>query len=280
MQARRILLAVLLSLGWLWGGEYASAAIGLPDGSANIAIRQGNNLIVDHVVTFGFPTADLIDLYSTAMDGNPESFTQIGTIGPDASPIILKLTTDGDASFRMLHWYIDVPAGLNDIYTAGPTSLFDPHGGAIDVTISGLSFGGGVEVMPFICDNNSYAASFMRDVQGHFYETPQANAYGAYGNGVNDIQVPGEWYRDADSSAYQFDVLQSGTTASWRWGNILNPGLTTSVHNGLGSGVTPMDPGHVFELGLSVALVEVPEPGTLGLMVVGAMTLLVRWRWR
>jgi hypothetical protein len=278
MRGYQLCAVCLMVAGLLTGVEPAKADIWQPTGSANIVIRQGGNVIVDSTFSLGTPGAQLTDFSPSWIDGTPESFTQIGTVGPQNSPIILKLTTDGDETFRLTHWYIDVPASLADIYSAGPTSLFDPNGGAIDVTITGLTFTGGVAVLPSISDNNTYAVSFMRDVQGHFYENPLSNPYNAYGHGINDIQVPGERYLDADTGQYMFNVIQSGTTASWSWTGLANPGLTSTVHNGLATGVTPQDPGYVFELGLSAAFVQVPEPATLGLVMFGAMAMLRRRR--
>ena len=148
--------------------------------------------------------------------------------------------------------------------------------GDIDVTIMGLSFDNGAAVKPFICDNNSYMVSFMRDLEGHFYESPSALPYNSYGHGVNDIEVPGEDYLDSAYWPYYFDVLQTGTTTSWAWTNIVNPGPYATVHNGLAGGVTPLSPGYVFELGLSTAFVVAPEPGTLALLLIGSVAMLRR----
>jgi len=255
----------------------ANAQVGEPTGSFEITVRQGGSIIAQDTVTIGVG-GDLEDLKATFQDGDPEDFTQIGTIGAGADPIILKVTSDGgpSESFRILHWYIDVPVSLTDIYSPGPTSLFDPTGGDIDVTITGLGFDGGTLASPLLVGNDTYLTSYMRDWQGHFYESPSANPYNYSGYGVNDIQVPGSAYLDGDLSEYRFDVSGSGASSSWTWGNIVNPGLATNVHNGFGS-VTPLDPGYVFELGLSVAFVAVPEPSTLAMLVPG-LILLARKR--
>lgn len=250
----------------------AVAQIGQPSGSFQITVNQGNGIVANHTVTIG-PGGDLVDLQPVSVDGTPEDFTRIGTLGPSGSPIILKVTTDGDASFRMMHLYIDAPISLADIHSAGPTSLFDPLGGNIGVTISGLSFDNLASARPFICDNNSYMVSFMRDIQGHFYELPSSLPDNAYSHGINDIQVPGEIYLDGTADPYNFTVLQDGQSSSWAWENILNPGLSTTVNNGLADGVAPLSPGYVFELGLSVAFVAIPEPGTLALLLLGLVPL-------
>jgi hypothetical protein len=246
--------------------DVAFAQVGEPQGSFLITVRQGGGIVAQDTVTIG-PGMELDDLKATFQDGDPEDFTQIGTIGPGNDPIILKVTSDGGPSepFRILHWYIDVPVSLGDIYTPGPTSLFSPVGGDIDVTVSSLEFANGVLAQPLLVDNDTYLTSFMRDWQGHFYESTHTNAYNYSGFGVRDIQVPGEFYLDGTVPMYSF-AATAGTSSSWVWDNIENPGLATTVHNGFNTGVNPLIPGYVFELGLSVAFVEVPEPATLTML--------------
>jgi hypothetical protein len=277
MSRRALLTFAVVGIHLVAAAGSARAQVGEPLGAFDITLSQGGGVVAQHSVTIG-AGGDLVDLQPSWVDGTPESFTQIGTIGPSQSPIILKVTMDGDSTFRMLHWYIDVPGSLADIYSAGPTSLFDPNRGNIGVTVSGLSFNNPNGVQPFICDNSSYMVSFMRDVQGHFYESPSTLPYDAYGHGVNDIEVPGQTYLDGDISAYNFTVLETGSKVSWSWSDILNPGLGTTVHNGLAGGVPPLSPGYVFELGLSVALIHAPEPGTFVLMVAGLVPMLRRRR--
>lgn len=276
MMLRKSIIGAVLSGGLLLVGVNARAdTIGLPSGTFEITVRQGGAVVAQDQVSIG-GGGEMVDLQPWWVDGDEEDFTQIGTIGPDNSPIILKVTTTGDDQFRMLHWYIDVPAGLDDIHSAGPTSLFDPFGGDIDVTVTGLSFDNGASVTPFICDNNSYMVSFMRDIEGHFYESLASLPYDSYGHGVNDIEVPGMDYLDAAYWPYYFTAIQSGTSASWTWSNIVNPGAYATVHNGLASGVTPLSPGYVFELGLSVAFVHLPEPATAAMLLIGTLAMLRR----
>jgi hypothetical protein len=259
--------------------DVALAQVGEPQGSFMITVKQGGNIVVQDTVTIGVGQ-DLEDLKTIAQDGDAEDFTQIGTVGA-GSPVILKVTSDGgpDESFRVLHWYIDVPVSLSDIYSPGPTSLFSPTGGNIDVTISSLEFDNGVLADPLLVGNDTYLTSFMRDYQGHFYESTLANPYNYSGYGVNDIQVPGQAYLDGDASLYTF-ASTAGTSSSWTWGNIENPGLGTTVHDGSNSGVSPLSPGYVFELGLSVAFVQVPEPATLSLLAPLALMVVRRRRRR
>ena len=246
--------------------DLALCQVGDPVGTFNITIRQGRAILADQSVTIG-PGGDLGDLKPIGEDGTPESFVQIGTLAR-SSPIILKVTSDGgpDESLRILHWYIDAPVSLSDIYTPGPDSLFYPLGGNIEVSISGLQFSNAVVATPLLVDNNTYLTSFMRDWQGHFYESPQANAFNAYGYGIHDIQVPGERYLDSDTSMYTFSSTP-GASCSWTWGEVVTPGLLTSVNDGTTGGLTPLIPGYVFELGMSVAFAAVPEPATLALFL-------------
>jgi hypothetical protein len=256
----------------------AMAQVGEPQGAFNITVKQGATVIANHNVTIG-PGGDLQDLKATFQDGDPEDFTQIGTIGPGHTPIILKVTSDGGAleSMRILHWYVDVPVSLANIYAPGPTSLFTTFGGNIDVTITSLEFSNGVVATPQLVDNNTYLTSFMRDYQGHFYESVQANPYNLFGHGIYDIQVPGMRYLDSNTGLYVFSGTP-GASCSWTWGNIVNPGTTTTVHNGTNGGQTPLIPGYVFELGTSVAFTAVPEPAVVALLAPLGLILARRRR--
>ena len=265
---RRItIVSAIACLAVLSAANMASAQVGQPIGTFNITVMQGNHVIANHNVSIG-AGGDLSDLQPVWVDGTPESFTQIGTIGPVGSPIILKVTSEGGPTedWRLLHWYIDVPISVNDINTPGPFSLLNPFDGKVSVSISGFQFSNGADATPQLVDNDTYLASFMRDFQGHFYELPQSNAYNAHGNGIYDIQVPGMRYLDGDTNAYTF-AATSGTTCSWEWNDILPATIFTKVHNGTDGGQTPLIPGYVFELGTSVAFTGVPEPASLALLL-------------
>lgn len=271
------LLAVAL-LAALTFATAANAQVGTPEGSFNIKITQDGNIIAQDDVTIGLG-GQLSDLSPTFVDGTPESHTQIGTT-TGGSPIILKVVSDGAAieGFRLTHWYIDVPLTTNLIDIPGPDSLFDPNGGAIDVEVTGFEFSNGAAVMPLVLNSPNFYTSFSRDINGNFYETAGSNTFNQFGNSFYDIQVPGSAYLDGDASAYNFDMLASGTSASWRWSNILNPGLGTMVNDGAGTSLAPAVPGYVFELGAAVAFVAIPEPATAGLLMLGGATLLARRR--
>ena len=255
----------------------AQAQVGDPFGSFNIEVRQGGNLIAQDTVTIG-PGGDLEDLRPAFLDGDAEDHTQIGTVG--GSPIILKVVSEAspNEAFRLTHWYIDVPLAVNMIDLPGPTSLFDPLGGSIDVTVTGLEFANGAAVTPLVLASPTFYTSFMRDISGHFYESDGAHAYNQFGHTLYDVQVGGDQYLDGDPSQYSFDALAGGTSASWRWGNIVNPGLLTKVNDGFGNTVDPMSPGYVFELGMAVAFIVVPEPTTVGLLLTGGAAMLLRRR--
>lgn len=241
-----------------------------------INIQHGASTVANHSVTIG-PGGDLPDIKIS--DGTPESFTQIGTL-PGGSPIILKVVTEDDALYRILHAYILAPASLADIGSPGPVSLFDPlKADPITVSLTNLIFTGGGFVEPRVENNNSYFVSYMRDIEGKFYHLPHANAHNSYGNGVLDIQVPGQFYLDGTANPYQFSST-IGSPASVTWANLVNPGpVGSQVHNGFFSH-NPALPGYVFELGLSVAFVKaIPEPGTLSLLAMG-LALLAKRRTR
>jgi len=259
-------------------GSTAHAQVGNPTGSFEITVTQDGNEIAKDTVTIG-PGGDLSDLSPTFVDGTPESNTQIGTTASGA-PIILKVVSDGGAleGFRLTHWYIDVPLTTDLIDIPGPDSLFDPTGGPIDVEISSFEFDNGALVTPLVLNSPNFYTSFTRDISGNFYETAGSNSFNQFGNGFIDIQVPGSLYLDGDTDAYNFEMLASGASASWRWSNILNPGLATMVNDGAGNTVAPVSPGYVFELGTAVAFVAIPEPATAGLFMLGGATLLARRR--
>lgn len=260
----------------------ASAQIGEPQGSFQITIKQGANVIASDTVSIGLG-GELSDLKASFQDGDPESFAQIGTVGPvgNQTPIILKVTTDNDPNFRISHWYIDVPISLANIHQPSPNSLFQLGAGDIEVTVTSLDFQlGSSPAMPVVVPNGSFFTSFMRDWEGHFYKSPNTNAYNSFGNGVVDVQVPGAFYTGDGVNPYDFDVLASGNSVSWSWNDILAPGLGTKVVNQFGATLDPTMPGYVFELGLAVAFVPVPEPATLALIAPAAMFLIRRRRSR
>lgn len=257
----------------------AQAQVGEPQGTFTITVRQGGNVVAQKNVSIG-AGGDLEDLKASFQDGDPEDHTQIGSIGMSDSPIILKVTTDGDSSFRVAHWYIDVPVSMANIHSPGPTSLFDPNGGLIDVTVTGFEFDNAALALPLVQSSPNYYTSFMRDVQGHFYNLPGSHAYNAFGNGIIDIQTPGTLWNDGTPNPYNFEVLATGSSVSWRWNNILPPSTVTSVTNQFGTTFLPVDPGYVFELGLSVAFVQIPEPGTLAMLAPAAIFAIRRRRRR
>lgn len=260
----------------------ALAQVGEPVGSFDIVVKQGTTTIASKTVTIGYPGADLSDLKATFQDGDPESHTQIGSIGPGKSPIILKCVAEDDALFRLLHMYIDVPLNMGDVYTPGPTSLFDAFAAPlIDVTITGMTFAGTTFATPQVLGHDNFYVSFLRDIEGHFYESPQANPFNLNGNGVIDIQVPGTSYLDDNTSQYVFSSV-AGASVSWTWGSVLRPNplpFDTKVHDGTSSGVQSDDPGYVFELGMAVAFTGVPDPTTI-LLVAPALMLARRKRRR
>jgi len=241
-----------------------------------IMIEHMGALIAQKTVTVG-PGMDLEDIKIS--DGDPEDSTKIGEL-PGGSPIILKVVTEDDPIFRLMHMYINAPISLADIHTPGPVSLFDKTStDPIDVTISNMVFDNAALAEPQVGGDDPpyFYTSFMRDSSGHFYESPLTHPYDFDGHEIDDIQVPATAYLDGDASQYTFNST-AGVVSSWTWGDIPSPGPGTTVHDGSSSGVTPADPGYVFELGLAVAFTVVPEPTTLTLLLGGL--LLARRRRR
>lgn len=272
-----ILSVALLAATGLAG--QVQAQVGEP-ASFDISVKQGNQTIAQKHVTVGLG-GDLQDIKID--DGDAEDFVQLITQTASGlpSPIILKLVSqplNDPAVYRLLHFYIDVPLSLANINLPGPVSLFNTSStDLIEVSVTNMIFNNGVNAEPRLEDDPYFFTSFMRDYNGHFYESSQAHPHNWNSHGIYDIQVPATAYLDGDTSRYTFSST-SGVASSWTWGKIENPGQNTKVHNGFQSGVTPSQPGYVFELGLSVAIVTVPEPATAGLLLCGVLLLAARRR--
>lgn len=265
---RRLALSAALAL---WAAASAAHAqfVGEPTGFT-ITVRQGASVLATRPVTIG-PGGDLQDIKIS--DGDSEDFVQIGTL-PGNNPMILKVVSDDDAMFRVLHMYINAPLNLGNIYTPGPVSLFNPaNPDPIDVSITNMTFAGGTQVIPQLQNNTNFFTAFMRDMDGHFYEMPGANAYNSFGHGVNDIQVPGQQFLDGNPGQYAFSSMP-GSIASLAWSAIPNPGPTTTVNTGPAGGQPSSGGGYVFELGLAVAFTAVPEPSTALLLALGTLALV------
>jgi len=273
MKRKRCAGMLLAGLAATFGaGAPALAQVGEPTGTFGIKITHGGTTIVDNP-NVAVPTDIKLS------DGDGEDFVQIGTIGPMNSPIILKIVTDDDPNFRISHWYIDVPASLANINLPGPTSLFDPSNPSpIEVEITNLAFTNTTNVTPLIVPNNTYATAFMRDLGGVFYNMPLGNTTGFPGPGTQ-VQVPGQAFFDADPAMYSFTGSNFGPTASWKWSGLPNPGAGTTTNNGINPNAPSFGSGYVFELGLGVSFVGVPEPGTMTLLG-GAAVMLLRRRRR
>ncbi|MFQ5422372.1 MAG: PEP-CTERM sorting domain-containing protein [Phycisphaerae bacterium] len=267
------------------GAGVVSAQVGDPTGTFGIRITQGSSVVVDN------PSVTVpADIFLPIRDGTPEGFVQIGTIGPLNSPIILKMVSDPDPDFRIVHWYVDVPLSVGNIDLPGATSLFDPSNPAsIDVEITGLDFDNGASVVPLLVNNDTYLTAFMRDRGGVFYNLPSGKTLN-YPGPATEVQVAASRFCDGNAGQYGFDGwcmfgsdpfpgFQSGG-ADFAWRNIPNPGATTTTNNGFNPNKPSFGNGYVFELGLSVAFLGIPEPGTIGLLAVGVIPVLFRRRRR
>jgi hypothetical protein len=259
-----------------WSGAgVARAQVGEPTGMFNIKIQHGGTTVVDTVTS--------VPLDHKISDGDPEDYVQIGTIGPNNAPIILKMVSDDDPNFRIVHWYIDVPGDLNNIFSSNGDSLFNPANPApIDVTITGLSFTGTTEVTPLIVNNSTFLTAFMRDtflgIGGRFYALPGTNLYapGVLGPQAQ-AQVPGNQFFDMNAGQYAFSGSFAQPTATWSWLGLPNPGAVGAAAVNADGSMSPGD-GRVFELGLSMAFVGVPEPGTLAMMLPAVIAMIRRRR--
>jgi hypothetical protein len=248
--------------------------VGEPTGTFGIKIMHGGTTLIDN--PFVTVPGDI-----KLTDGTSEDYVPLGTIGGSGETAILKIVSDNDPDFRIVHFYIDLPASLDDIYRSSGGSLFDPaDAAAISVTITGLAFTDTTEVFPMLADNETYLAAYMRDTYmetgGRFYELPGCTHFAPGVLGAEaQCQVAGNKFYDGDTSQYTFSGSFFEPTASWTWGALPNPGAVgASAVNADGS-LSDGD-GRVFELGLSVAFVGVPEPGTIGLLVSGLVAFISR----
>jgi len=246
----------------------ASAFVGEPYGTFSITVTQGSDVVVANPAV---PVPADIKI----SDGDPEDFVVIGTIGPAATPIILKVVSEDDPEYRIVHFYIDVPVSTSDIHTPGPTSLFDPIGDpSITVEISGLKFTDTAYVFPRVEPTDTFLTAFMRDEGGRFYNLPQAVTVN-YPGPDTEVQVPGSAFWDADP-VYQW-LYVDGSEVTLIWQGLVNPGSVAATVN---DGFNPDAPatGYVFELGLGVAFVgiAVPEPATVGLLLLGVVSMASR----
>lgn len=254
-------------------GDQTLGQVGEPTGFT-ITVKQGPNIIAQQALSIG-PAGDITD--TKINDGDPEGFAQIGSLTSGA-PIIVKVVTGDDPLFRMLSVFINAPISLLDIHTAGPDSLFDPASpDPIEVSLSNLMFAGTTWASPLLLDSNSFFVAFMRDQGGRFYELPQANSFNSYGHGILDIQVPGERFLDGGPVPYQF-LAAAGAPATATWTAIPNPGAAMTVHDGTSPGQSSMGAGYVFELGLSMAVIGIPEPSSALLLLAGLGILIRRRR--
>lgn len=265
----------LAAMAFMAAAGTASAQVGEPTGSFGIKITQGSTTIVDTTVTV---PSDI-----KLSDSTPESYVQLGSLAVTGDPIILKMVSDDDPYFRIVHFYVDVPADLNDIYYSGGASLVDPlASAAINVTISNLAFTNTTEVTPLIVNNNTFLTAFMRDdfggTGGRFYDLPGANYYPpGWLSPFAEAQVPGAMFFDGDPTQYAFNGSWAQPTATWSWLNLPNPGAVGADAINA-DGTLSAGNGKVFELGLSVAFVGVPEPGTAALLISAAGLVFIRRR--
>jgi hypothetical protein len=272
MRSTYLTLLLVAAAAVLAATASTQAQVGEP-ASFDIAVKQGAQLIATKHVNVATELPDL-----RTDDGTPESFVKLITQTASGlpTPIILKVVSEPSqdpALYRLLHFYIDVPLSMTDIDHPGAVSLFDPNSNdQIDVSVANMIFNNGVNAQPRLENNPFFYTSFMRDYQGHFYQSTMTHPYDWNHNGIIDIQVPATAYLDGDTSKYTFNS-NSGVASSWTWGNIVNPGQNTNVHTGFQGDVTPVQKGYVFELGLAVGFVAIPEPATASLLLLGTLVL-------
>jgi hypothetical protein len=229
-----------------------------PGNTFSITIRQGGDILLqDNDVPF--PS----DIKTPGLT----HVTLDDSLGTWENDITLQIHSEGGAEeqFRVSHWYID---------TTGNDSLFDPLvTDEIEVEISGIRFTNGANIIPYLLNQDDYYVSYFMDEYGRFYQTPGTNIYGTYHSDPwekKDVQVPGNEYLDSTLNPYGF-LASPGTEVSWTWKNIIPPGSTTlAIDNDGNSHANDF----VYEMGLAVSYVVVPEPATLTLFM-GLLPLMI-----
>ncbi|MBN1347520.1 MAG: PEP-CTERM sorting domain-containing protein [Phycisphaerae bacterium] len=268
----RILSAGLL-LTCLTGAANA-AIVGRPV-SLDITITQGGSTIVD-AMNVVIPGTDILD---------GTNYIAIGDIGGLSTAYLSVWMQDETADESLMSFYVRA-GDPSSALTPGTLPLFDLTGsGMIDVHISNLQFEVGgtannVNVAEFGSPIGDYmSAMYMMNSSGWYYELPGVEPV-VIGSKLTH-QVPYSDFKDGDSSHYQFDD-GSGTNVDVAWRNIYSPVDTDYVIIQSDSPYASMmdaSGGAVFEMGLSAFAWgngQVPEPGTVGLLMLGGMAFLRR----
>ncbi len=265
-----------------------AAVIGRPQ-ALNIELTQGVSTLVSAPVNIlpadpldGSVFYKIVDNYDyPGMAGSGQTSVYFSIQMGDPSP---------EAEYSTMHIRLRAANPAWDV-VRGAEPLFHLDEGGVEVSITDMSFmSGALQSLVAVhhLDNVEAAASYMMNYDegipfgSYYYATP--NVVDFFGT----RQVPQSEYVDADPSEHNF-VGDLGTVVDplidVAWENI-----APAVYDG-GNGGYPVHfnqlgfddyyDGDVFELGIAAnvyAIENVPEPSTVGLLVLGGLACLRRRR--
>jgi len=259
-------------------GVAGAAPIGRPV-SFDIALYQGGVELFSETVTIdvmdgldGSYRYKIVDDYDTFPAG---AVTSVWLSVEMPSP-------DQDTS--NIHFYVRGASPVDpDLHGADPlVALNDTD--KITATITGLNFESGgsptdVSVLHYDRDDMAGAYMFDFDYEGsYYYVLPDALLFDLGPNNLTQ-QVPQSSFVDTDVNNYVF-LPGSGTQVDIGWYDMPSG---TSDPNGdypvvYQDGTAGLANGDVFELGLAAVVVQVPEPATVGMCLVGGLACFRRRR--
>lgn len=258
----------------------ACSALATPIGrpvSLDITISQGGTDIIS-AQNISIPAADLLD---------GKNYIDLGSIGGGLSNVYLSVELqDETAQEGWVSFYLRSTSPGNAM-VPGVIPLFDLNGsGMIDVSITNLEFEhGGVDSNVVLTQfasplGDNSASMYMMNSAGWYYDLPEADPLWI-GPKLTQ-QVPYSDFRDGNPAVYDFDD-DTGTSLDVAWNNMHSPvdtAYTIIQSDSPYASTTDTSGGAVFEMGLNAFAydVNIPEPATVGLLLLGGVTCLRR-RW-
>lgn len=275
MMKSRLTLCVL-GFGLLLGpASYGEAAvIGRPV-EFDITIMQGGNLVAQ-ALNVAVSGAD-------PLDGN--NFMKIGDLSGMTSVYVSVAMTDPTAEESVFGFTVRAAEAGNPLMP-GVDPLFDTSGsGDINVYIENLRFMQSglytdVTMTHFGSPYGDTAAALHFMAAGGWYYRLPDNEYWLSG-GKHTYQVPFTEFDDPNTGVYE-SAADTGTSIDFAWQNVPSPVDTTYNVTNSDTNATILDPtgGEVFQMGLGTYVWgnAIPEPGTIGLLMLGGVVGLARRR--